>query len=392
MADDLSNVPATGGNEPAPAVDVNEAVNVPDGNNKAERPSLRESIAKAAASVSERDQGAAVLREGAGADQKLVDDTKRAAEASDRSSKGWETRRANQDAAKEKQAEADKNAELAKTIAEAVKPAAEQPGAQSAASRFNEAPGRLSQDAKAAWNSTPEPVKAEVHRAIAEMEAGITKHKEGSDRWAELAEFDTMARQHGVTVKDALRNYIAADQLIAKDPVKGIENVLAARGIKLRDFAAYVLDMEEGAVARTDANDPIIHELRQQVANLTGQLQQYQTTQTQSARERINADVAEFQKTHPRMADPDFESEMAFFVTTGKAKTLQEAYDLADRLIPAAKGPNVANPDPADQTRKAQLSLTGTPGAGSNPAGAARRPSKSIREAVQKAAQATGIG
>jgi hypothetical protein len=36
-----------------------------------------------------------------------------------------------------------------------------------------DAPARFSTDAKAAWATAPEPVKAEVHRAIREMEAGI---------------------------------------------------------------------------------------------------------------------------------------------------------------------------------------------------------------------------
>lgn len=393
MADDLSSAPATGGSEPAPATDNPAQGNGAGSDTPAARPSLRESLAKAAATVSERDQGAAVLRDGAGADDKLVSDAEKAARASARGEKSWETRRANAEAAKEREAEEAKNKALGKTIAEAVKPVVESgkevdklPREQGA--NHTDAPARMSNEAKAEWANTPQAVRAEIHRAISEMESGISKHKEGNDRWTELAEFDAMAKRHGTTIKTALQNYINADQAIAKDPVKGIEAVLATHGIKLEDFAEHVLDRAAG-VAST-GNDPIIMELRQQVADLKGELGNYKNTQHKTARERIDADVAEFTQSHPRVADPDFEAEMSFFITTGKAKTLQQAYDLAERLIPAAKAPAVADPDPAAQNRKANLSPTGAPGAGSDPAGAGRPKSKSIREAIVRASQRVG--
>lgn len=397
MTDEVQTAP-TGGSETAPA---SEAATTQDqgnaGRQDAPKPTLRESLAKAAAQVearaaqpSERDQANAVLREGVGADDKLVSDAERAAAKSESGRRGWETRRANQDQAQERQQQEQRDDRLAGKIADAVKPAAtdrpqQAQGAQE--SQYKEAPGRFAAPGKEFWKDTPEPVRAEVVRAIAEMESGIAKHKEGSDRWAELAEFEGMAKQHNTTVKAALTNYVRLEKLFADDPVKGVEQILAGKGISLSDFAAYVIDRDLGVA--DPANDPTIRELRQTVTQLQSELNGYKTNQQQSARASINAEVAEFSKTHPRLADPQFESEMAFLVQSGRAKTLQEAYDLAERLIPAPQAPSVANPDPAEQTRKAKLSPTGAPGQGSNPAGSMRR-SGSIRESLERAARQVG--
>lgn len=392
MADDLSSAPATGDSAPAPVDMPTPAASAPAEAATAKTQSVREALQKAAAKVSEQEQGAAVLRDGVGADEKALSDAEKANAASERARKSWDTRRANEKTASEKAAEEAKNKELGTTIANAVKEgqqAAQPQPAPATESKHSTAPTRFMKEAQAAWNNTPEEVRAETHRAINELEGGLAKYKEGSERWTELAEFDALARQHSTTIKQTLSNYVAADQLIARDPVKGIEHVLKSHGISLVDFAEHVLDREVGS--QSSANDPVITGLRQQIDNLTKQLQDTQTQQRTSVRERIDAEVAAFQKAHPRVADPAFESEMAFFISSGKAKTLQEAYELAERLIPAPKGPNVANPDPADQTRKASLSLTGAPDAGSNPAVAGKR-SRSIRDAVQRAAQQTGLG
>lgn len=393
MTDELSSVPVAGGSEPAST--TNEAApSQEQGAAAPAKPSIRETLEKAAATVSEREQGAAVLRDGVGADEKLVGEAEKANAAAERARKGWDTRRTNEQDASARAAEEAKNKELGKTIAAAVKDGQQQvstdPKPASTDTKHPTAPARFMKESHGDWEKVPESIRAETHRAVTELEAGIAKHKEGSERWTELAEFDAMAKQHGTTVKQALANYIQADQLFARDPVKGVEHILKARGIDIHEFAEHILDREAGTAS--PGNDPIVAELRQEVANLKGELTQFKTGQRQSVRQQIDADVAAFTKTHPRVADPDFESEMSFFITSGKAKTLQEAYDLAERLIPAPAGPNVANPDPADQTRKASFSPTGAPGAGSNPAGAARRRSSSIREAVQRAAQTTGLG
>ncbi|MEM9523127.1 MAG: hypothetical protein AAF982_03900, partial [Pseudomonadota bacterium] len=73
---------------------------------------------------------------------------------------------------------------------------------------------------------------------------------------------------------------------------------------------------------------------------------------------------------------------------TGYASDLRDAYDKADRLNPAPHPAASAAPPPPVQTRPA-LSITGAPGAGSDPD--ARRASKTRSEAIARGFSRAGL-
>lgn len=116
-------------------------------------------------------------------------------------------------------------------------------------SPHREAPARFSPDAKTAWETAPEPVKAEVHRAIKELEQGHQKYKADAEAWSDLREFDQIAKQHGTTVKQALQGYISLEQQLKNDPLGGLEAIVSRIGLKapdgrpltLHDIAAHVV-------------------------------------------------------------------------------------------------------------------------------------------------------
>ena len=116
MADDLSSAPAGGGEVAIQTVDTPASAPSPAPEAKADKPlSNRDAIRQALAQVetrqpNETEKAAAVLKEGAGADDQLAEDRRTAAQkaidettannvAAERARKGWETRRANQEKA-----------------------------------------------------------------------------------------------------------------------------------------------------------------------------------------------------------------------------------------------------------------------------------------------------
>jgi hypothetical protein len=264
-------------------------------------------------------------------------------------------------------------------------------------SPHREPPARFSNDAKAAWETAPEPVKAEVHRAIRELEQGYEKHKADSAAYNEIREFADMAKQHNTTVKAALTNYVGIEQLLARDPIAGLERVIAnmnwkapdGRQLTLHDLAAHILNQspDEQSARQNSTIQQLnskIAQLEQMVGGVT------QTIQSQQERQTLDQ-VATFAAQHPRFDEltPDIE----FFLRSGRTNDLSEAYQLAERLNPAPAASAPASPasvSPAPLNPAGQKSITGAPSAGSNPAPKKAGPPPSLDEAIDRAFARTG--
>lgn len=258
--------------------------------------------------------------------------------------------------------------------------ASEQPKQPTA---FNEAPKRFSDDAKAAWESAPEPVRAEIHRAVKELETGITQYR---DVVEPLKPYLQMAQQHNTSLTKALDQYIGLEQALKSQNVNeklaGIEEVFRHAGISPRDYAAHILGQTPDQVQ--SQQDATIAELRQEISGLKQQLggvtQSVQTQREQTALQEVN----KFAVDHPR-----FEELADIIVEEMKhGYSLQDAYDRAERLNPApvkapAQAP-VIPAQPADAHTKGTKSISGTPSPGSSPS-AKQSPSPSIRDALKRA-------
>jgi hypothetical protein len=84
-------------------------------------------------------------------------------------------------------------------------------------------PARFSTNAKGAWDTTPETVRAEVLRMEKEFIAGFTKYKTAAERDASLTEFHLMAAKGGKNLKDVVASYVNMENLLRADTVKGLE-------------------------------------------------------------------------------------------------------------------------------------------------------------------------
>lgn len=264
---------------------------------------------------------------------------------------------------------------------------------------YAEPPPRFSNEGKAAWAAAPDAVKAEVHRAIGELEQGYHKHRAAAEAFAELREFDDMARQHGTSIKQALTRYTNFERAIHANPVAGLEQVVNNLGIRkadgtpltLYDVAAHIMGRSpEQATAQQHSVIAQMQAKIDQLEQASGQvMQRFQQTEY----DRTLSAVEEFAKSHPRILEEAVAEEVTFFLKSGRAKTLPEAYQLAERLIPApaqaspsaaqAVSPPVAEaPKPLNPA--GQKSISGAPKAGQS---AKKGAVPSIRESIRLAAE-----
>lgn len=274
---------------------------------------------------------------------------------------------------------------------EGAKPAdtAEKPAEQPKPTQRYEAPARFSPEAKAAWDTAPDSVKAETQRALTELQQGYEKHKEAAQNYEPIRHYDKMARESGTTLTEALDRYTSAENMLRQDPIRGLDHLCQQMGMSLRQVAAHVLGQPQDQQA--SQNDQTVRELRQELATLkqqiggvTGHLQTQQTNATVS---QIEAFAAE---------NPDFDTladDIAFFLQTGRAQNLQEAHSLARRLNqtqqpmtappPAASIPPPLNP-------AGTRTVTGAPSNGSDPSPRAQA-SATSRQALERAFATVGL-
>jgi len=260
---------------------------------------------------------------------------------------------------------------------------------------FKDAPARFSTDAKTAWEQAPEPVRAEIHRAVKELEGGIEKHRQSAQQWDELKDFHELATKNNTSVKQVLGNYVGLINQLHSQPLAALERIVAGSGLKradgspvtLRDIAGAVLNQKPDEVA--SRQDGVIASLNQKIAQLEQKLggvtQNIERQQTDAQRREVEAFAAQ----NPRFDElaPDIE----FFVSSGRAKSLSEAYELAERLNPAPAKASPSEPltpaktaDPEPQKlAKGSLSVTGAPSSGSAPAKG--KPSPNARSAIDRA-------
>jgi len=253
----------------------------------------------------------------------------------------------------------------------------------------SDAPARFSADAKAAWATAPEPIKAEVYRAIRELEQGHEKYRADAEAFSQVKEFDDLAKRNNTSLRDAMVRYTGLEKTLLTNPMEGIAAVCEYAGVSLRELAAAVMGQAPDQVQ--SQNDTIIRTLRQEIAGLKDQIGGVTSSLQQQHRTGIETAVDEFANKNPRFEE--LADDIAFFIESGKTKDLAEAYKMAERLNPAPSAPAPAAPaalaaDLEAQTRKGSKSVSGAPTLGSDPT--TRKRSTSIRESLARAVAQAG--
>lgn len=249
----------------------------------------------------------------------------------------------------------------------------------------DEPPARFNAEAKAAWATLTPAVKAEVKRAVTEMETGLREYQE---RWEPLKQYDQLAQQHGSSIQQALQNYVGLAEQLKRDPLAALDHMAQfARLGGLREVAAHIMGQTPDQAAQQSNNE--IRQLRQHIAQLEQMVGGVATTFQQQQENEVKNHVLDFAQKQPRF--DELAGDIAFFISSGKAHDLSEAYTLAERLNPASApaAPAAPTPDPAHTRGKGNLSVTGAPSSGSNPVN--RKPPSSARESIDRAFGSLGL-
>lgn len=177
----------------------------------------------------------------------------------------------------------------------------------------NEAPQRFHDVAKQEWWSTPESVRAEVHRSISELENGLTKYRQGHEKYEAIRAFDELATTHGTTVKDALANYTGIERLLHQDPFAALEQIVAnvathkrwsnpdGSPVTFRDLAGHYLN--QPAVRVASRQDSVIRQMSEQIAELTNRSAAFEQSMQDNRLRETHALIQEFAQTHPRVEE-----------------------------------------------------------------------------------------
>lgn len=267
---------------------------------------------------------------------------------------------------------------------------------QSEGRPFYEPPARFLPKEKEAWANVPNVVKSAVDRLAKEHEQEVTQYRQAHEEWTKLSKFDQMAKQHGVTVADALERYTAVDGLLKSNPIEGIRRVLETVGITPQQYAEFIVKNPQAAQAPVQrAPDPMVQQTSSEVQALKAELE---NMKLQQAAQTI---IEPFKRDHPRY--DELEGDIAFFLESGKipqslspTERLEAAYDMAERInprsMPAVQQPFVApasEPEEPVVDPRGTKSIKGAPSGGFEPSETGRV--KSRRSAVTAAMAEHGL-
>jgi hypothetical protein len=243
-------------------------------------------------------------------------------------------------------------------------------------------PSRLSADAKAAWDKTPEPVRAEVNRAIREMEGGL---KEYQERFAPLKPYIEMAEKEGTTVESALQNYVRISTALRQQPDQALAEMFQHAGVNPVEWAAKIVGRpadQQAAQYHQEAQA-----MRAELAQAQAQLAEYQAEAERREAEAVAREIEQFSAQAPRF--DELRPVMARILESGLADDIQSAYEFAAQLKPGSAAPQ-ATPAAAPQPRKAPVQISGAPSSGSSPARKQPVPT-SPREALERSFARLGL-
>jgi hypothetical protein len=225
------------------------------------------------------------------------------------------------------------------------------------------APASWSPAAKATFDKLPPEVQQAVAKREQEIDHGLRRKSEEVKRYEPLEQVLAPRRAQwaaqGMDEVHAVKTLLAAQDLLEKNPMQGLEFLARSYGVNLN--TAQPQGQPYQAQPAPDSH-PEIAALKQQLQVLQSQVQ---TAQTAPIVSQIDA----FQNDPANLYFENVRDDMAVLLHNGKASDLKEAYEMACWMRPdirpflqTAQAPAVPVQDKAAQARRAAVSVTGSPG------------------------------
>jgi hypothetical protein len=225
------------------------------------------------------------------------------------------------------------------------------------------APASWSPAAKATFDKLPPEVQQAVAKREQEIDHGLRRKSEEVKRYEPLEQVLAPRRAQwaaqGMDEVHAVKTLLAAQDLLEKNPMQGLEFLARSYGVNLN--TAQPQGQPYQAQPARDSH-PEIAALKQQLQVLQNQVQ---TAQTAPIVSQIDA----FQNDPANLYFENVRDDMAVLLHNGKASDLKEAYEMACWMRPdirpflqTAQAPAAPVQDKAAQARRAAVSVTGSPG------------------------------
>jgi len=225
------------------------------------------------------------------------------------------------------------------------------------------APASWSPAAKATFDKLPPEVQQAVAKREQEIDHGLRRKSEEVKRYEPLEQVLAPRRAQwaaqGMDEVHAVKTLLAAQDLLEKNPMQGLEFLARSYGVNLN--TAQPQGQPHQAQPARDSH-PEIAALKQQLQVLQSQVQ---TAQTAPIVSQIDA----FQNDPANLYFENVRDDMAVLLHNGKASDLKEAYEMACWMRPdirpflqTAQAPAAPVQDKAAQARRAAVSVTGSPG------------------------------
>jgi hypothetical protein len=225
------------------------------------------------------------------------------------------------------------------------------------------APASWSPAAKATFDKLPPEVQQAVAKREQEIDHGLRRKSDEVKRYEPLEQVLAPRRAQwaaqGMDEVHAVKTLLAAQDLLEKNPMQGLEFLARSYGVNLN--TAQPQGQPYQAQPAPDSH-PEIAALKQQLQVLQSQVQTAQTAP-------IVSQIEAFQNDPANLYFENVRDDMAVLLHNGKASDLKEAYEMACWMRPdirpflqTAQAPAGPVQDKAAQARRAAVSVTGSPG------------------------------
>lgn len=248
----------------------------------------------------------------------------------------------------------------------------------------SEPPARFLPKEREQWQNAPKVVRAGVERMVKEFEAEREQYRASHDRYQQIRDFDDLARSNGRDLRDSLAKMHRIDEMIGRDPIGALDEVLREIGPRRADGSPLTIYDVANYVVQ---NGPEAYQQRAQATReasaaheITALRQEIETMRAYQVASSVETSViAPFAAQHPRFHE--LQDDIALFLQSGKVPAnlspqdrLAAAYDMAERINPRAPveagREALGAPDPRTDRRvdpAGQKSIRGAPDNGFDP-------------------------
>lgn len=305
------------------------------------------------------------------------------AEAPEESDEPARKKDADQAREKEKRADRVDESEDSETEQEGEEGEAPEPKKAAPKDEWAEPPKRLSKEATERWAEADPEIRKEVHRRFSEMERGLQQYRED---YGDLHEYKNLAKQHNLTLKQALDRYTGFERQIMADPVKGLRSACTDMGLDFDKIVRHVAGMPQDQAASAQSEQMIA--LQRQVSQLTQMLSQEREQKARQVLEQSVSVVDQFASEHPDF--DDYAEEMTILLKADSTLRIEEAYRMARARAGITDTEAAVQPRQAQKTQAVRpredasgYSVSGSPSSGNDPTRRKKIPA-SAREALER--------